>query len=277
MPITDALPDMVRELRFFPVANAHPQKLTHAQIAQYNEKGYIFPLDVFTEAENIRNRVYFETLMERADSAGHNSYGINGWHRFCPGIYDLAVDKRILDYAEDLLGKNLVCTMTHYFCKLPGDTSRVTWHQDASYWPLTPSKVVTVWLAIDDVDTENGPMTAIPGSHLNGQIPFEHSRPEERSVLGQSVQDAQRWGDAPVPFVMKAGQISMHSDLLLHGSDPNASNRRRCGLTLRYMPPEVRGRDPKQGEAIICRGEDSSGYWQHIPRPEEDTIPVRRG
>jgi hypothetical protein len=277
MPVTNALPDMMRELRFIPVVNAHPKKLRSAHIRQYNEKGYIFPLDVFTPEECVRNRVYFETLMEKAAAAGHNSYAINGWHRFCAGLYDLATEPRILDYAEDLLGPNLVCTMTHYFCKLPGDPSRVAWHQDASYWPLTPSRVVTVWLAIDDVDTDNGPMTAIPGSHLHGQIPFEHSRPEERSVLGQSVQDAARWGDAPEPFVMAAGQISMHSDLLLHGSEPNTSNRRRCGLTLRYMPPEVRGRDPERGEAILCRGEDPSGYWRPIPRLEGDTVPSRRG
>ena len=49
MPITDALPDMKRDLKFFPAENENPQKLTVEQIHQFNEKGYIFPLDVFTE------------------------------------------------------------------------------------------------------------------------------------------------------------------------------------------------------------------------------------
>ena len=146
MPITDALPDMQREIAFFPCANSRPKKLTVEQIQQYNERGYISPLDVFTPEEAAANRSYFDALMQRAKEAGHNSYSINGWHRHCRGIYDLLHEKRILDYAEDLLGPNLVSIMTHYFSKEPGDGKQVSWHQDASYWPLTPSKVVTVWL-----------------------------------------------------------------------------------------------------------------------------------
>ena len=57
--------------------------------------------------------------MERAAALGHNSYSINGWQQYCPGIYDLVMEPRILDYVEDLLGPNLICTMTHYFCKMP--------------------------------------------------------------------------------------------------------------------------------------------------------------
>ena len=163
--------------------------------------------------------------------------------------------------------------MTHYFSKEPGDRKQVSWHQDASYWPLTPSKVVTVWLAIDDVDEENGPMTVIPGSHLHGQIPFENSTAEENNVLGQSVQDPLAWGGDPVPFTMRAGQISMHTDMLLHGSEPNLSPRRRCGLTLRYMPPDVHTREAEHAHGYLCRGEDESGYWISWPAPEGDTIP----
>jgi len=39
---------------------------------------------------------------------------------------------------------------------------------------------------------------------------------------------------------LTAGQMSIHSDLLLHGSGANESDRRRCGLTLRYCTADVR-------------------------------------
>ena len=273
MAITDALPDMEREIEFFPVENKNPQTLTRDQIDQFNERGYLCPLDIFTPEETEANRRYFDELIERAKAAGHNSYSINGWHRHCRGIYDLLHDERVLDCVEDLVGPNLVSVMTHYFSKDPGDQKQVSWHQDASYWPLTPSKVVTVWLAIDDVDMDNGPMTVIPGSHLHGQIPFEHSTEQERNVLGQSVRDPLRWGGEPVPFTMRAGQISLHTDLLLHGSEPNRSARRRCGLTLRYMPPEVRTREGRWANGYICRGEDPDGYWVGLPVPEGDQVP----
>jgi hypothetical protein len=74
---------------------------------------------------------------------------------------------------------------------------------------------------------------------------------------------------------MKAGQLSLHSDLLLHGSEPNTSDRRRCGLTLRYVPPDVKPLKSWGGTAIICRGRDTHGHWTHNERPQHDDIPQR--
>lgn len=268
--------DMQRTLKFFPVQNDNPKVLTRKQIQHFNEFGNLFPIDIFSSEEMEVHRAYFDKLMARTEAQGLNSYSINGWHRHCRGLYDMCFEKRILDCMEDLLGPNLVLTMTHYFCKTPGDEKQVSWHQDASYWPLSPSKVITVWLAIDDVDEENSAMRYIPRSHLNGHIPFESSSAEEQNVLSQAVRDALDYGDEPVSVCMKAGQITLHSDMLLHGSDPNRSARRRCGLTLRYMPPDVRTQAPDHASAIIARGEDPSGYWQHIPRPDTDDVPEDR-
>ena len=276
MLLTDAHPGMERDLRFFPAENSNPKTLTRAQVDQFNEKGFVFPLDVFDESEAGANRAWFDDLMQRAAAAGHNSYSINGWDKHCSAIYDLAAEPRIVDFVEDLLGPDLICTMTHFFCKEPGETKQVAWHQDASYWAITPSKIVTVWLAIDDVGMDNGPMTVIPGSHLHGQIPYEKLGDMSANVLSQSVPNPLDWGDEPVPFVMKAGQVSLHSDLLLHGSVPNSSARRRCGLTLRYNPPDVRFEENLDPSGIIVRGSDPFGYWRHRERPEGNEIPAPR-
>jgi len=273
--ITNAHPDIERDLMFYPTENANPKTLTQAQVQQYNELGYVFPLDVFTPEEADANRVYFDDIMAQAEAKGHNSYSINGWQKTCAGIYDLVVEPRILDYVQDLLGEDLICWGTHYFCKMPGDEKQVNWHQDASYWPLTPSKTVTVWLAIDDADVENGAMEVIPKSHLQGQIPFEKSSVEDKNVLNQSVRNVDAFDEAPVAFEMKAGQISLHTDLLLHGSKANMSSRRRCGLTMRFVPPDVRALKGWGRNAVICRGQDTSGFWEHCERPEGDTIPER--
>ena len=74
---------------------------------------------------------------------------------------------------------------------MPGDGRRVSWHQNASYGPLTPSKAVTAWVTIDDVDATNGAMQIIPGSHRQGKITFEESKPDERNVLNQTVRNAE--------------------------------------------------------------------------------------
>jgi non-heme Fe2+,alpha-ketoglutarate-dependent halogenase len=272
MAVLDALPKMERDLRFFPAETTQPKLLTAEQIRHFNKEGYVFPIDLFSPQEVDANRLYFEKVMQMASDAGLDRYAISGWQGHCAGIYDLVMNERILDYAEDILGPNLVCSMTHYFAKSPGDVKSVYWHQDASFWALTPSKVVTVWLAIDDVNVENGAMKLFPGTHLLGRIPFEWVSDEEDGVLNQHIHNPEQYAQ-PVSVELKAGQISLHTDMLLHGSQPNPSNRRRCGLTLRYFPPDVRGHEPLSSPAIIARGIDPDGYWQHIPRPEGDEIP----
>ena len=136
----DAYPELARDLRFFPVQNDAPTTLTPAQIEQFNARGYIAPLDVYSPEEMSVHRAAFDELMEEASTGGGNGYSINGWHRTHAVVHDMVTEARILDYLQDLLGEDLVCWGTHYFCKMPGDSKRVSWHQDASYWPLTPSK-----------------------------------------------------------------------------------------------------------------------------------------
>ena len=177
---------------------------------------------------------------------------------------------------EDIVGPDIVCWASAILSKKPGDTREVPWHQDASFWKLTPARTVTVWLAIDDADAENAAMRFIPGTHGKGAIAT--SAMGEASVFHKGIADAERYGD---PFVnaLKAGQISLHADMLVHGSGPNRSARRRCGLTLRYCPPEVRIIDPDWArgvEAIIARGGDASGHWRHHPRPDNDDILATR-
>lgn len=68
---------------------------------------------MFGPEEIADHRTYFDNLLAKAQAAGWDSYGINGWQHHCPGIYDLATDDRILDILQDLLGENLVLRGTH--------------------------------------------------------------------------------------------------------------------------------------------------------------------
>ena len=257
-----------RDLRFFPVSNPSPKKLTGEQIQSYNAQGYLTGFRVFGEAQAQAARESSDRLLDRFIREGKGSYAIDRYQDRFRTIWDLATAPTILDYVEDLIGPNIVCWATHYFCKMPGDPKGVAWHQDCSYWPLTPSKTVTVWLAIDDVDRENGCMQVIPRSHLHGHLAFRQSEAAEKNVLSQTIEGAERFG-MPQDIELRAGEISMHSDLLIHGSLPNLSSRRRCGLTLRYCPPDVRAYWEWNQTSILCRGTDVSGHWANVPRPVE--------
>ena len=76
----------------------------------------------------------------------------------------------------------MILRHSHLFAKLAGDPKRVIWHQDASYWPLTPSPVVSVWLAIDDTDVDNSAMHVIGGSHHHAQLTFRDSTAARRTT-----------------------------------------------------------------------------------------------
>ncbi len=263
------LDDLKRDLRFHPSTTADPKALSRAQLDQYNRDGYLKGLPLFSTEEIAAQRRYFDALLARALAEGGNSYSISTAHLKYGAVYDLITHPRIVAHVCDILGDNVVGWGAHYFCKLPGDGKRVSWHQDASYWPMTPSKTVTVWLAIDDSDIENACMRFIPGSHHIGHLTWKLSEEDEHNVLNQTVENAEQFGE-PVDVELLAGQASMHSDLLLHGSEANTSTRRRCGLTLRYCAAEVRAHMGWSGKGVIVRGSDPDGHWANPPRPAQD-------
>ncbi len=150
---------------------------------------------------------------------------------------------------------------------MPHDGKRVPWHQDSTYWPLTPTKTVTVWLAIDDADPENANMKFIPKSHLHGLIDYDETH-EADTVLDLAVKNPHSYGEGEVDVQLRAGQFSMHSDLLLHGSEANQSNRRRCGLTIRYAAADVKTWYDWHKKGIIVKGENVDGHWLNPPSPK---------
>jgi len=256
------------DLSFKPIQNPRPRALSASDIKRYNEDGFCQPFNIFSTSEMDSIRAYVDGLMDAMGDRG--GYGINCYQARLSGLYDIATDARILDHVEDLIGPNILCWASAILSKRPQDPKRVPWHQDASFWMLSPARTVTVWLAIDDADDQNSAMRFIPGTHKLGAL--ETSARDDGSVFHKGTANAETLG-TPFTNTLKAGQISLHADMLVHGSLANVSDRRRCGLTLRYCPPDVRIIDPdwERGvEAILCRGKALD--WTTHPRPSNDDI-----
>ena len=248
------------------------KKLTSQQVENFNARGYISPLEGLSEDETRSSRQYFDFLMGEMKSFNdnRNSYAIMGYHNRCRGIYDLALTPRFLDYVEDLLGPSFVMWSSHYFCKEGMDKKRVPWHQDATYWPIRPTRTVTIWLAIDDVTVKNSPMRFLPKSHTKGKIDWKKATGDV--ALQQEITDLTMYA-APVDNILKAGEISIHTSTLVHGSEPNTSGERRCGLALRYVPSSCGvkpGAESVLSNAIVCRGD--AGSWKDNDRPQTDDL-----
>ena len=259
-----------RDLQFYPSDTGREfSVLDAAQVGGFNEGGFVKGVRIFDEAEADELRRYFDALLARVSASGGDSYSISSAHLSYGRVYDLLTHRRIVAAVSDLLGDDVIGWGSHFFCKMPRDGKTVAWHQDASYWPLSPSKTVTVWLAIDRADVGNACMRFISGSHWKGHLTYRPSSPEEHNVLNQTVENVEQYG-VEVTDELAAGEISIHSDLLLHGSEANDSERRRCGLTLRYCTPDVRAENGWNAKGVVVKGEDASGHWENPGRPEEE-------
>lgn len=265
----EELAKLPRDLSFHPVTNPSPKVLTPEQIEQFNREGYIKGIRVYSDAEITGIREYFDRLLAKVVAAGGDSYSISSAHLRYGRVWDIVTNAKIVACVKDLLGENAVGWGSHFFCKMPKDGKSVAWHQDSSYWPLTPSKAVTVWLAVDDADVENACMRFVSGSHHFGAMTFRPSDPAEHNVLNQTIENVEQYGHF-VDDCLKAGEISLHSDLLLHGSEANMSDRRRCGLTLRYAPVDVHAYMDWNQKGVWVSGSDPKGHWSNRARPSEE-------
>ena len=103
------------------------------------------------------------------------------------------------------------------------------------------------------------------GLHDHGKS----ARPGNLLSINQEVDPNTVDESKAVDLVLGAGEISIHHGHLIHGSNPNCSNRRRCGMTIRYVPPYVKPvRENSLGTpwpAVLARGEDRErnfGEWE---------------
>lgn len=264
IPTRDEIATVEREIGFFPSRTTDPAVLSGDDIAAWNADGYLAPLDALTPDEADDYRSYFDGLLADALAAGKDSYSISSAHLKHRRVRELLCHPKIVGPVCDLLGEDVIGWGAHFFCKLPGDGKRVDWHQDCSYWPLTPTKSLTVWLAIDDADLENGCMEVFAGSHRYGLIEFEQS--DAGNVLDQTVRNPEQYGRLRAT-PLKAGQMSIHSDQLLHGSRPNTSDRRRCGLTLRYCPADVTAYLGWNAKGVVVSGRADAEKWPGAAEP----------
>ena len=84
--------------------------------------------------------------------------------RFCP----LLIFLLWVQIAAQLLNtKQVSIFTTRILCKMPKIGISIPWHQDSMYWPLEPLKVVSFWLALDDVNNLNGGMSSFISQQQN--------------------------------------------------------------------------------------------------------------
>ena len=239
----------------------------------YERDGILPCVEVFTTSEIEGFRAQFDEL-EAREGKEKCQVGLQARHMDERFIWELSTDDRVLDVMQAVMGEDVLLLAAHVFCKYPEKEAKsfVAWHQDITYWGLEPPEAHTAWIAIDDSDVENGCMRVIPGSHTAGIAP--HAKSETAGNLlsiNQEIPDEHVDNSAAIDLILKAGQMSVHQGKLFHASMPNGSERRRCGLTVRFIPPYVKQAALNSVKAewspIVVRGEDRYGHFVETKAP----------
>ena len=226
--------------------------IVQAAIDHYNEHGWVVVEGVFTpkEVERIAEISLVVSENEEMREDQGQSYkldvsedGLTAPRKIDqpflkhPAFRSFVLDVRLEKILTELLGDRPLLKGDQVFMKPPRFGSAKPYHQDNFYFQCHPGgHVITAWIALDDVNEENGCLRYISGSQKEGIVPH-------RAVPGQPYDltpepeyiDLERESLAPV----RKGGVVFHHCETLHTSHRNTSDRWRRGYATHWVTADV--------------------------------------
>ncbi len=145
------------------------------------------------------------------------------------------LDRRLPGLLRVLMGEEPVAAQSMFYFKPPGARGQDL-HQDNYYLRVAPKTCVAAWVAIDDVDQQNGGMVLVPGSH---KLPILCPSPADKTLFFTDHHLDVPEGMEAIPADMKAGDVLFFNGSVIHGSYPNQSQDRfRRAFICHYVPKE---------------------------------------
>ncbi len=175
-----------------------------------------------------------------------------------PRLEAIALNDRVLDVVEALIGPNIEFHHGKVNLKWPRGGAEVAWHQDLAFFPHTNTDLVACMFYLDDATVENGCLLVLPGSHRYGVL--DHFAD---GVFVGAVTDALEIlpMDRVQPVEVPAGSMTVHHCLLLHASEENRSDKPRRVLIYQYRAADAMQLVPDRSGARhygrLLRGEQA--------------------
>lgn len=201
----------------------------------FDRDGIVFPIPVLTQAEV---EWYRDEVLKTMIECGSDRR-LDQLHLYFRWAHELATHPRVVDYACDLLGDDVLVWGTLMLSKPARDSSFIAWHQDGAYADfLGDAPALSAWIALTDSTVASGCMRVVPGSQ---RVRLEHAvtaQPLNMLSHGQEIAAEVDEKDA-LDVVLHAGEMSLHHVDIIHGSNPNRSENARTGFIVRYTTPAM--------------------------------------
>ena len=182
-----------------------------------------------------------------------------------------------VDMCAELIGQGIRFHHGKVNSKLPGTATKVNFHQDFPFEPMTNDDMITCLLFIDDVTLENGPLEVVPGTHKGPLYSHWHNGIFTGSVSDEILAEHE---DKIIRCTGKAGSVCLMHASLLHGSAPNLSNKSRTLYISTYYAEDAIELSPNHLPSTLThelvRGEASgrvrcSTYEMQLPEVPKGT------
>ena len=154
---------------------------------------------------------------------------------------DFVLGAELRALLEVVIGAPVELAVDQILMKPPEFGSAKPYHQDNAYFQCTPGDhVITAWIALDDVDEENGCLRYIDGSHRGPVLSHElipgepHNKVPPAAFIENAIA-AGRESVAPVGI----GGVVLHHSHTLHTSHVNRSRRWRRGYATHWAAADV--------------------------------------
>ncbi|MBT3556995.1 MAG: phytanoyl-CoA dioxygenase family protein [Rhodospirillales bacterium] len=237
---------------------------------QYDRDGFVFPIDVMSEAEAARIRISLEQAEQDYGHLPEFAPGVRSHaHFLIPQFDDITRLDAVLDSVSQILGPDILAWGCSLFLKEAHTEHFISWHQDLTYWGLDDVQELTAWVALSAATVESGCMRYVAGSHTQPIVPHRDTFGGDNLLSrGQEIAVTVDEG-AAVPVVLKPGQMAIHHGHMFHASGPNISDDRRIGLAIQFISPSMRQTDGARVPVSLVRGEDRFGHFDVMTPPRE--------
>ncbi|WP_375424238.1 phytanoyl-CoA dioxygenase family protein [uncultured Friedmanniella sp.] len=215
--------------------------LTDAMVRQYREEGYVVLERAIGEEdlELLRSAAQYsvEAAEAEMDAAGVDRLGINarGKRYFSSMVYRQRPELRRFIFGpvmeqicRRLLGEDAYLFWEQYVIKAADPDTRFAWHQDSGYVHEDHEPYLTCWIALDDVNEENGSVYLLPYSRSGIRSYIKHVR------IDSGDQVCYFGSDPGMPVCVPAGSIVCFSSTVIHRSGANLTDRLRRVYLLQY-------------------------------------------